>query len=457
MTKQGIIDIFIRKGILSGKSGLVRRPFCWQSRFDEEARHIFAEFCKGYRSDEEAWFCLCRNVEMPICPVCGKGKVKFTGITKNGGVGYNTTCEHCSANAVVGKRLKTKQFFKNLTTQRKSDMVAKRRATNEKRYGEPNHMCYGSHSFAGLMQERYGTEVFSDRAKARKTCLDRYGVPTNLMIEETKRKAKAGAWSIECRRKRIAHCLEKNGKRYVTQIPKVKEKMTRTKREHIKSLEMQHDCRLLADVTQQFGQGYKRLGLEYLRFGMYVFVQNKDMPAVIAYSKEGTHTNKYSSKPEKEVVRFVRSIYDGEVVENCTSVVPNGNHRFFEIDIFMPELKLGIDFNGIYWHSTKFKDEMYHQRKTWCCRKAGIRMIHIFEDAWKKDCRKCKDIIAKCIAGEYKNEIGRKGKVIIGDNAYPLPSGATILEVTKPEKHQIGRMSYYDSGKVLYKMEGEKK
>lgn len=457
MTKLQIVDMFTKKGILSGRSGLVRRPFCWKKKFDEEAHKVFFEFRQGYRSDEEAWFCLCRNVELPICPICRKEKVKFTGLTKNGGIGYNTTCEHCSANSVPEKIQKIKKIIESRTEEQKKEVVAKRRATNNVRYGEPNHMCYGTESFRGLMQSRYGSEVFSNRTKAKETCLKRYGVSTNLLIEETKRKAKEKAWAKECREKRIANCLERTGRKYLTQVPEVQEKMTRTKREHIRGLEMQHDCCLLADVTRRYGQGYKHLGLEYLRFGMYVFVQNKDMPAVIAYSKEGTHTNQYTSKPEKEVVKFVHSIYDGEVEENCTSVVPNGNHRFFELDVYLPKLKLGIDFNGVYWHSTKFKDELYHQRKTWCCRKAGIQLIHIFEDAWKKNQQFYKDVIEKCIAGQFRNEIRRDGEVIIGDNSFPIPEQATIVGITKPQKHKIGRVTYFDSGKVLYKVKGEKK
>jgi hypothetical protein len=35
-----------------------------------------------------------------------------------------------------------------------------------------------------------------------------------------------------------------------------------------------------------------------------------------------------------------------------------------EIDIYLPELKLGFEFNGLYWHSNKFKEKNYHLNKT---------------------------------------------------------------------------------------------
>jgi len=35
-----------------------------------------------------------------------------------------------------------------------------------------------------------------------------------------------------------------------------------------------------------------------------------------------------------------------------------------EIDIYIPEKHIAIEFNGIYWHSDLFKDKNYHLNKT---------------------------------------------------------------------------------------------
>lgn len=53
-----------------------------------------------------------------------------------------------------------------------------------------------------------------------------------------------------------------------------------------------------------------------------------------------------------------------------------------EIDIYMPKHKLGIEFNGLYWHSDIFKEKNYHLNKTELCEKHGIQLLHIFEDEW---------------------------------------------------------------------------
>ena len=53
-----------------------------------------------------------------------------------------------------------------------------------------------------------------------------------------------------------------------------------------------------------------------------------------------------------------------------------------EIDIYLPDFKLGIEFDGIYYHSNKFKDKNYHLNKTNLCEQRDIQLLHIFENEW---------------------------------------------------------------------------
>jgi hypothetical protein len=66
------------------------------------------------------------------------------------------------------------------------------------------------------------------------------------------------------------------------------------------------------------------------------------------------------------------------IVENDRSILNN-----LEIDIYIPGKKIAIEYNGIYWHSSKFKDKKYHVKKFLDCKKQGIHLIQIFEDEWK--------------------------------------------------------------------------
>lgn len=56
-----------------------------------------------------------------------------------------------------------------------------------------------------------------------------------------------------------------------------------------------------------------------------------------------------------------------------------------ELDIYIPDKKIAIEFNGDYWHSDRFIDKYYHQNKTITCAKRGIKLIHIFEHEWVND------------------------------------------------------------------------
>jgi hypothetical protein len=89
---------------------------------------------------------------------------------------------------------------------------------------------------------------------------------------------------------------------------------------------------------------------------------------------------------ENDLYSFIHSIYDGEIIQSWRSGL--------EIDIYLPDLKLGFEFNGLYWHSDKYKDKWYHINKTKHFGDLGIRVIHIWEDDWV--CRK--DIVKSQIS-----------------------------------------------------------
>ena len=81
------------------------------------------------------------------------------------------------------------------------------------------------------------------------------------------------------------------------------------------------------------------------------------------------------SKAEKDILQFIKDNYKGEVLEN--------NKKFdVECDIYIPELKLGIEYNGLYWHSELYKDSKFHLNKTNIFEKNDNQLIHIFEDEW---------------------------------------------------------------------------
>lgn len=83
------------------------------------------------------------------------------------------------------------------------------------------------------------------------------------------------------------------------------------------------------------------------------------------------------SKPEEEIGEFIKTLIGNECeISFGDRSLLNG----FELDIYIPSIKLAFEFNGLYWHSEKFKN--YHLMKTEMCENKGVRLIQIFEDEY---------------------------------------------------------------------------
>jgi len=86
-----------------------------------------------------------------------------------------------------------------------------------------------------------------------------------------------------------------------------------------------------------------------------------------------------------------------------------------EIDIFHHERKLGLEFNGLYWHSDIFKEKRYHINKTIEMNKNGYNLIHIFEDEWAYKKEICKSRLLNFF-GLNEKIYGRLCQIIELDN-----------------------------------------
>ena len=86
--------------------------------------------------------------------------------------------------------------------------------------------------------------------------------------------------------------------------------------------------------------------------------------------------NKSFSEIQKSVEKFLISI--NIKYESKNRKILKGK----EIDIYLPDSKLGIEIDGLFWHSNKFKNKNYHLNKTELCEKQEIQLLHIFEDEW---------------------------------------------------------------------------
>jgi hypothetical protein len=105
---------------------------------------------------------------------------------------------------------------------------------------------------------------------------------------------------------------------------------------------------------------------------------------------------------EEELFEFIKSIYFGEIIQSYRDGL--------EIDIYLPHLKLGFEFNGLYWHSEEWKDKLYHLDKTNYFSEKGIRIIHIWEDDW--------DFKKGIVKSQLRNWLGLTSSKIFARKCY---------------------------------------
>lgn len=163
----------------------------------------------------------------------------------------------------------------------------------------------------------------------------------------------------------------------------VAEKLSLTKNEFINKAKKIH-----------FGKGYDFSKVEYVNNSTKVCIICPDhgefwiTPSNLL-SGEGCpvcSAGNHASKIEREICRFLNDF--NIKTETSKRDILSDNQ---EIDIFLPNFNIGIECDGVYWHSEKFKTNNYHLKKTEECLKKDIRLIHIFDDEWLYEQNKVKN------------------------------------------------------------------
>ena len=88
--------------------------------------------------------------------------------------------------------------------------------------------------------------------------------------------------------------------------------------------------------------------------------------------------NSAKSGYEVQLYDFIENNYNGKIKRNERKLLNNK----YELDIYIPELKIAFEFNGLYWHNELNKPNNYHLKKTELCEKNEIQLIHIYSDDW---------------------------------------------------------------------------
>jgi len=90
-----------------------------------------------------------------------------------------------------------------------------------------------------------------------------------------------------------------------------------------------------------------------------------------------------------------------DIITNTRKLIPP-----FELDLYIPEKEIAIEFNGLYWHSEKAGTKRnYHYDKWKQCQEKGIQLITIWEDDWRTKKELVKQMLSHKIGFSQQEKI----------------------------------------------------
>lgn len=109
------------------------------------------------------------------------------------------------------------------------------------------------------------------------------------------------------------------------------------------------------------------------------------------------------SKAQIEIVEYVQLILpEFEVKCDALKILPGKQH----LDVYVPDIKFAIEFNGMYRHSTAMSNFKPNKEigKALFCQKAGIKFMMIYDDEWESK----RDLVKAMIRWRTKRFVGKK-------------------------------------------------
>lgn len=309
-----------------------------------------------------------------------------------------------------------------------------RKQTNLKKYGveHPLKLNACKEKLKETNLKRYGVENVSQskdiKLKKEITWIKKYGVNHPFKNKEVIKKHKNSlikkygvdnVWAIPLKNGTIKDSInitmiEKYGQDNPQKISKFKKSTIVTNLEKYGVNNPLSSEIIKNKVSQTMLQKYgcKNPSSRHLSKEVQNIIQNEDnfkkyvngkspMKVISELGIHNTHCYKLIKKYKcEDIIDWtVKSYGQEEIFDYYSNYNPIKNDRIkikpLEIDIFFPEYNFGIEYNGLYWHSSKFKEKNYHLNKFMSARNKGIYLYQFFEDEYLFDKEKVFRIIDK--------------------------------------------------------------
>ena len=208
---------------------------------------------------------------------------------------------------------------------------------------------------------------------------ERYGVENVFQIEAVKERAKKT-------------CLQKYGVEWYTQTDEHQQLLRETNTQAAPEMRAQINAKIRKTMFERYGVEHH----EYLHISnlenyndQYILEHFLDgdtwkfteVQEYFNLSRRGAKARLMRINPEYKFPQCNKSQH--ELFELIPTKNKHENDRTIiapqELDIVLPDIKLAIEYNGVYWHSTVWKDSRYHLDKTEKAEAKGWQLFQIFE------------------------------------------------------------------------------
>ena len=283
----------------------------------------------------------------------------------------------------------------------------------------------------------------------KQTSLEKYGTEHHLQAKQVLNK-------------KINTCREKYGVDYVTQIPEVIKKRKQTFIQNY-GVDNPRKSNLIKDkiketMLQKYGLESYTQTLEYAektketnlkKFGTEYYSQckswedrmkltNLEKYGVESYTQLPENRNKLKEWCNQHPEFNGKSNAEIELLSWTQTYHPSAcktRREGNELDIFIPALNLGVEYNGLYWHSELNKSKNYHLDKTNYFKEQGIQVIHIWEHEWKCKQEQVKSFLLSAL-GKNQHKIGaRKCKLVWSSLKEEIKLAHALLDSTHIQGH----------------------
>lgn len=262
---------------------------------------------------------------------------------------------------------------------------------------------FGLSTNLSLPENRAKSEILAHtpeaRSKRKQTCLDRYGVENNLMLPEVIEKNKIGSHTEEVNSRRKKTVIERFG----TENYNNREKARITRKENLKSGVIQKNLPPNAIRVLESKELLDDMLKEHTQKAVSIKI-GVSQATVSIYAREyGLEYSRFQSEAEREIAQYILTIdEDAKIICNSRKIIGQ------ELDIFLPDYNLAIEFNGLFWHSTTDVDKIQYAKtrhlvKTDKCEELGISLLQILDTEWEN-----KKNIWKSVIRCKMNKINRR-------------------------------------------------